>query len=122
MRAVLAALLVAGCATGGSTGDSLADAIGTRIAQPARDCISPSLATDTRIIDSQTIVYRRGGTIYVNRLQSACPGLRPQATLVTEVLSGQLCRNDMVRAAYPNEAVPGPRCRLGEFTPYALPR
>jgi hypothetical protein len=64
-------------------------------------------------------VLRRGDTVWVNRLEGHCPGLRPLNTLVVEPsLGGQYCRNDRVRAIEPGSSIPGPICPLGDFTPY----
>lgn len=124
MRALLmlALLPLAGCATDRMTdAEELADAIGPRVAGPPVDCVSTSSLGNARIIDRQTIVYRRTGTIYVNRLRSECPGLNPYATLITEVKGGQLCRMDLVSTLDPGSRIPGPKCQLGQFTPYKLP-
>lgn len=101
--------------------EELADVIGDRVAQAPVDCVSTSILGNARIIDKQTIVYRRTGTIYVNRLRSECPGLDPYTTLITEVKGGQLCRMDLVSTLDPGSTIPGPKCQLGQFTPYKLP-
>jgi hypothetical protein len=124
MRALLALapFALAGCVTDRMTPDEeLADVIGNRVAQAPIDCVSTSLLGNARIIDRQTIVYRRTGTIYVNRLRSECPGLDPYTTLITEVKGGQLCRMDLVSTLDPGTTIPGPKCQLGQFTPYKLP-
>lgn len=118
----LAPLALTGCITDRMTSDEeLADVIGDRVAQAPVDCVSTSLLGNARIIDKQTIVYRRTGTIYVNRLRSECPGLDPYTTLITEVKGGQLCRMDLVSTLDPGSTIPGPKCQLGQFTPYKLP-
>ena len=118
----LAPLALAGCITDRMTSDEeLADVIGDRVAQAPVDCVSTSILGNARIIDKQTIVYRRTGTIYVNRLRSECPGLDQYTTLITEVKGGQLCRMDLVSTLDPGSTIPGPKCQLGQFTPYKLP-
>jgi hypothetical protein len=124
MRAllILALLPLAGCVTDRMTdAEELADAIGPRVAGAPVDCVPTSVLGAARIIDKQTIVYRRSGTIYVNRLRSECPGLDPYTTLITEVHGGQLCRMDQVSTLDPGATIPGPKCQLGQFTPYKLP-
>lgn len=123
MRALLllAILPLSGCVTDRMTdAEELADAIGPRVAGAPVDCVSTSVLGQARIIDRQTIVYRRSGTIYVNRLRSECPGLNPHTTLITEVHGGQLCRMDQVSTLDPGTTIPGPKCQLGQFTPYTL--
>lgn len=119
---ILALLPLAGCVTDRmSPEEELADVIGNRVAQAPVDCVSTSVLDQPRIIDKQTIVYRRTGTIYVNRLRAECPGLDPYTTLITEVRGGQLCRMDLVSTLDPGTTIPGPKCQLGQFTPYKLP-
>ncbi|RHW16820.1 hypothetical protein D1610_13935 [Sphingomonas gilva] len=118
----LALLPLAGCVTDRMTPEEeLADVIGDRVAQAPVDCVSTAVLDQPRIIDNRTIVYRRTGTIYVNRLRSECPGLDPYTTLITEVRGGQLCRHDLVSTLDPGGTIPGPKCQLGEFVPYELP-
>jgi hypothetical protein len=118
----LALLPLTACVTDRMTPEEeLADVIGNRIAGEPVDCVSTAVLDQPRIIDSQTIVYRRTGTIYVNRLRSECPGLDPFATLITEVRGGQLCRSDLVSSIEPGTTIPGPKCQLGQFVPYKLP-
>lgn len=120
--AILLALPLAACVTDRMTPqEELADVIGNRVAQAPVDCVSTSVLDQPRIIDNQTIVYRRTGTIYVNRLRAQCPGLDPYTTLITEVRGGQLCRSDLVSTIDPGATIPGPKCQLGQFVPYKLP-
>ena len=65
-----------------------------------------------------TLVYRRGGTIWLNRLRATCPALRPTSTLIVEVHGSQYCRGDRFRTIEPGQSIPGPTCLLGPFTPW----
>lgn len=90
--------------------------------EPQR-CISTFANRSMQIVDEDTLVYRDGRTLYVNRLETACPGMRPQDVLVVRPVTGsRLCRLDTIeprdRGA---EQFPGPRCALGDFTPYRAP-
>lgn len=121
--AALLALPLAACVTDRMTPqEELADVIGDRVAQAPVDCVSTSVLDQPRIIDKQTIVYRRTGTIYVNRLRSQCPGLDRHTTLITEVHGGQLCHHDLISTLDPGATIPGPKCQLGQFVPYKLPK
>jgi len=84
-----------------------------------QNCIDPSFASGRQIIDGTTILYRAGGRVWRNTLDSSCPGLTPDATLISESFGGQLCRGDRVRALERGSHIPGPWCRLGSFVPYA---
>lgn len=59
-------------------------------------CIISSQATETRVIDKTAIVYRIGGTLYVNRPTNA-DTLDDDDILVTKLHTGQLCRLDTVQ-------------------------
>lgn len=122
MRILIATafLVLTGCAANmwNDGGDELASFIGKRTAQPAERCVSASILSDSAIVNERTIVFRRTGTIYVNHLPDACPGMRPLATLVIEARGGQMCEGDLVSARQSGEIIPGPKCQLGPFTPY----
>jgi hypothetical protein len=125
MRLLPLVLILAGCATAQAGGptlerEALDRELAARAAGPGENCISamPSSASLT-IVDSQTLTYRQGRTIWVNRLRDECPGLRPHDTLIVEMLSGsQYCRNDRFRTIEPGSSIPGPTCVLGDFIPY----
>ena len=97
----------------------LAQELDERVAGEPRNCIPSDQSQSLTIVDESTIVSRRGKTIWVNRLRSPCPGLRPSDTLIVQVSSGQYCRSDQVRGVTPGSSIPGPICILGEFVPYA---
>ena len=62
-------------------------------------CACPGFGSQTQspeIINDHILLYRDGVRIWRNDLPAACPGLDPNAVLVTEVRSGQLCRNDTI--------------------------
>ena len=99
-----------------------AEAIAGRVAGTPRTCISTNQAENLRVLDSQTLAYGFGPTIYINRLQAACPGISQFNTIIVEPgLGGQYCRNDRVRGLTPGLSIPGPSCNLGEWVPYHRP-
>ena len=116
-------LLLGGCAlaerrTSGQ--DELAQELAGRVAGEPRSCI-PTFSDRSLVpIDRQTLIYREGRRIWVNRLGSQCPGISPHSTLIVEVYSGQYCRGDRVRGLERGSSIPGPICILGEFVPYTL--
>ena len=122
MRAFLLVAALTGCATlpAGSVSrdrQALDQELAALNAGPPRSCIS---GTDRNLVigDEQTVVQREGPTTWVNRLATACPGLRPINTLVVERYGSQLCRGDRIRSLEPGSSIPGPICVLGDFTPY----
>lgn len=59
-------------------------------------CIPLSQASDSQVIDKTAIVYRVGGTLYVNRPTNA-DRLDDDDILVTKLYSSQLCNLDTVQ-------------------------
>lgn len=120
--ALIAALLVGGCVTGGfGARETIADITKGRAPGPPQRCVSTALLDNPRIVDERTIAWTRGATIYVNNLPSECPGLRPTATIVSEIYGSQQCAGDLFYTIDAPSRIPGPRCRLGEFVPYPRP-
>lgn len=121
VRRLLVLLLLAGCAPGASSAgdaDALARLLDGRVAGNPGRCVPARQNEALRVIDKRTLAYGSGATIYVNRLDRACPGLEPFNTLITEVHAGQHCRGDRIRSLEPGSSIPGPPCLLGDFVPY----
>jgi hypothetical protein len=120
-KLALLSLLVAGCAGPSATGptrdaEALRRDLAGRTAGPAVSCVAASTGQTLRIVDDRTLVYERGSSLWVNKVD--CPGMRPMDTLVIEVSGSQYCRGDRFRAASTGTSIPGPVCILGDFTPY----
>lgn len=123
MRALLLLIALSGCAATAADSASSQDALGRELAgltagDPANCVSSSGTGGSLQVVDSQTLVYRSGRTIWVNRLASGCPGMRPLDTLIVEANGSQYCRGDRLRSVAPGRSIPGPVCVLGEFTPY----
>jgi hypothetical protein len=118
---VALAALTLGAATTSDTRD-LDAALKDRTPGTPQQCLRGfgSQTQNPQIISDRILLYPDGSRIWRNDLPAACPGLEPNAILVTEVRSGQLCRNDQVYTLQRGGiGIPGPRCRLGMFTPYS---
>ena len=127
MRILLLLMLAAGCAASGTQSESrdqraLARELADRSAGEAERCIPARQNEALTIVDSRTLVLRSGGTVWVNRLDDDCPGLRPMNTLVVEAHGSQYCRGDRIRGLEPGSSIPGAICVLRDFTPYRRPR
>lgn len=59
-------------------------------------CISTTASDNTQVIDKTALIYRVGGTLYVNRPQNA-DQLDSDSILVTRLYSSQVCRLDTVQ-------------------------
>jgi hypothetical protein len=103
-------------------GNDFAQVTAGRVAGPAETCITSNPAENLHVIDPQTVAYGYGRTIYINRLQAACPALSQFNTLIVEGgTGGQYCRGDRVRGLEPGAIIPGPSCNLGDWVPYRQP-
>jgi hypothetical protein len=126
MRAALplAVLLAGGCATTASTPEAeLQRIVGTRVAAAPVRCVSTTLTNSSRVLDDGTIIYGGAGTLYVTRVEPECPGIDRDDILVSEIYGGQICQGDLVSFRdRTSPRFPGPRCRLGPFTPYRVSR
>jgi len=122
---LLALLFVAaGAMAADSDRDSrdLAKALAGRTAGKPFDCVNPSWAGSPQIIGSRTLIYHETGRVLRNDLPDACPGLDDDSIIVSEVHGNQLCRGDLFYTLQRGSQIPGPRCRLGKFTPYTKPK
>lgn len=96
----------------------LAKALSGTVRGKTTECIDPQEVEGPEIVGKRTLVYRRVGTLYRNDLIGPCPSLETDSTIIMEVKSGELCRNDMFRTVEPGETIPSQFCRLGNFTEY----
>lgn len=116
---LVAGLAIAACAGPGvPPGDASAGLTAGRVAGPPQTCISSRPSDALRAVDSATLAYGSGSTIYINRLGGSCPGLRELSTIIVDVQGGQYCRGDRIRALEPGSIIPGPSCNLGVWVPY----
>lgn len=122
MRLLPLLLVASACAaTGGdpSRGEAgLERELAGRTAGEPRDCVSITSGANLAARGRHTLVLEQGGTLWVNRLAAACPGLDEMSQIVIDVHGSQYCRNDHFRARRSGESILGPICRLGSFTPY----
>lgn len=122
--AVLAAILTIGPAAASREDRDtrlLRKEIAGRSPGPPERCMSNARLGQATLY-GDTIVYRDGATVWLNRLTD-CPGVSRDPILVFDIFGGQLCENDIVRTVNRGAiGIPGPVCPLGKFTPYRKPR
>lgn len=119
----LPVLLLAGCAQAlepADQGAALARLAGAPTG-PAQACVSPGHGEALTVIDRQTVAYRSGRTVWVNRLPGPCPSLSPTATIIIERFGTQVCRGDRIRTIEHGLSIPSGACLLGAFTPHRAP-
>jgi hypothetical protein len=90
-----------------------------KVPGPAMTCL-PSHGTREMItIDDNTILFRRGQTVYRNDPVGGCPGLASGFyALVTRSTGSGLCRGDIAQVADLGTGMIVGSCALGDFVPY----
>lgn len=131
--ALLAAVLVAGCAHNGGVKASapaeaqaaedeagLAAELSGKIAGPQQDCISEPGLGPNKFYGKGVLVFRSypGGTVYVNRLLADCTSVVFGRAVKIKNPTPRLCRGDLVTVIEPDSGTEFGSCVLGQFTPY----
>ena len=80
-------------------------------------CIPLNQSNDTQVVDKTAIVYRIGGTLYVNRPTNA-DKLDSDSILVTKLYSSQLCRLDTIQLHDRTSRMWNGFVGLQDFVPY----
>ncbi|MBA3939936.1 MAG: hypothetical protein C0520_01865 [Sphingopyxis sp.] len=75
----------------------LAKLLEGRVAGEPQNCIPLQPSASSQIIDKTAIVYRIGGTLWVNRPKSGAESLNDDDVLVTKLSGSQLCSIDTVQ-------------------------
>lgn len=89
-----------------------------RVAGEPQNCISLSATNSSQVIDKTAIVYRSGGTLWVNRPRSGAESLDDDDVLVTKLTGNQLCSIDTVQLHDRMSHMYSGFVSLGEFVPY----
>jgi hypothetical protein len=89
----------------------------------AVQCMYNYPAAKMQVIDDWTILFRDGGTVYVQNPPGGCPNVgSPGYTLVTrQVGINQLCRGDIAYLRQLSTGTSGGSCIFGPFVPYTKP-
>ncbi|MBN8845668.1 MAG: hypothetical protein J0H88_20710 [Sphingomonadales bacterium] len=98
--------------------DQLAKLLQGRVAGEPQDCISLFNARSSQIINKTAIVYKSGGTYWVNRPRSGAESLDDDDILVTRTTGSQLCSIDAVQLHDRTSHMYNGFVALGEFVPY----
>ncbi len=115
--AVLAVPTVAAAKPKLSGEEQLAKIIGDRVPGEPVSCISYHQTRNLEVIDKTALVYRNGGTIYVNRPKNA-DDLDDDDVLVTRLHGSQFCDLDIVQTFDRNGHFFNGFVSLGDFVPY----
>ena len=98
----------------------IAEIAGMVAGAPQR-CVGTTQSEGFRSVNRNTLVLRRGRSVWVNQLQGGCGGFGQWDVIVTEPIGTQHCEGDLIRSFDPVSKIPGPACRLGAFIPYTKP-
>jgi hypothetical protein len=123
---VLGGLMMASCtaapynrAPGQGAQRELAEALAGRTPGPAQRCVANFELRSMQVIDDNTILFRKGSTVYIQRPPGGCSGLASGSrTLVTRPLGSQLCAGDLNYTVDLSSGMRGPTCVFGPFVPY----
>lgn len=101
----------------------LAEALAGRTAGEPLRCIPNYRTSQLQIVDDQTLLYRDGKTIYLQRPLSPCNGIaNGSRTLVTKVYGvNQFCHGDINETIDLHTGIRGGACVFGDFVPYTKP-
>jgi len=98
---------------------AFAQEIAGRVSGPPQSCINSHQSANLRVVNSQTLAYDDGPTIWVTRLGAQCPGVQTLSTIIVEPkLGGEYCRGDHVRGLEQGAIIPGATCFIGDWVPY----
>lgn len=101
----------------------LAGALGNRVPGRPVTCLPHYRANDMQIIDDWTILFKDGGTIYVQNPRGGCPGIASRRNVLVTRLWGtnQLCSGDISHLVDPTSGIGGGACVFSDFVPYTRP-
>lgn len=88
-----------------------------RVAGKPEQCIRNFPSTDLTIIDGTALVYKSGGTLWVNIPRNA-DDIDDDDTLVTRTSASRLCRTDIVTTIDRFSQFYTGNIFLGDFVPY----
>jgi len=78
-------------------------------------CLETIRIKETSVLDNQTILFEmRDGSIYINRLPAASPGLKIAGGFQYSTSIAKLCKQDSIKTVSPGSA-PASTAMLGDF-------
>jgi len=80
------------------------------------DCIDIARIARSRILNDQNLFFEiKGGTRYINRLDTRCPGLVTERSYTYSLPTRKLCKEDVIRVFQPETGATRGTCLLGPF-------
>jgi len=98
-------------------------ALAGRVAGRPVACLPSYSANNMQIIDDWTILFKDGGTIYLQNPRGGCPGIASRRNILVTRLFGssQLCSGDISHLVDPTSGIGGGACVFSQFVPYTKP-
>lgn len=95
-----------------------------RVAGKPQACVSSYGNASLVIAGANTVMLNASGRRRWIATAIGCPALHSDDVLIVEHLAGgsEYCRDDRIRTLPRGLSIPGPFCRLSDFTPYDKPR
>jgi hypothetical protein len=83
-------------------------------------CLPYFGSTDVQVIDDWTILFRQGGTVYLQAPPGGCDGIGShRSTMVSRIWgNGQVCSGDIQHLVDVSTGIGGGSCVFGPFVPY----
>ena len=99
-------------------------ALAGRTAGSAVRCLPHFGSTDVEVIDDWTILFRQGGTVYVQSPSGGCPGIGSHRNVMVSRIwgNGQVCSGDIQHLVDVGTGIGGGACVCGPFVPYTKPK
>ncbi|MDO9370690.1 MAG: hypothetical protein Q7T68_19170 [Sphingopyxis sp.] len=98
--------------------DQLAKLLEGRVAGQPQDCLPLTSLGSSQVIDKTAIVYRSGGTLWVNRPDGGAASLDDDDVLVLKTSGSQLCSIDTIELHDRSSHMYSGFVSLGKFVPY----
>ena len=95
-----------------------------RVAGAPQSCLPEYSTSQLNVIDNNTLIYRDGRTVWVQRPRGGCSGLANSGnTLVTRKFgTSQMCDGDISQVVDLRTGMLAGSCVFGPFVPYTKPR
>jgi hypothetical protein len=103
--------------------EKLGKALAGRTAGAPVSCIGNMRGSDMQVIDDYTILFKEGGTVYVQKPRGGCYGIgNGNYTLVTRIAgSNRLCSGQIGEIVDRVSGYGFGSCVFGDFVPYRKP-
>src|SRR4029453_18694729 len=99
--------------------DELGDVMPGRVAGKPERCIPNDSSVQMEVVDDWTILFRDGGTLYVQNPPGGCTGIGNRSrTLVTRQFGSQICEGDVNHLIDLRTGMGASTCLFGPFIPY----